>query len=125
LTLDQAAVLNDTNYALFSASMLQKISKLIKEEKFDLADIEIKRYRSLVDEIFSKKEAKKDLDKFNERVDTLEKVLKSKLKKKGGRGGTVLMKSKGKSTKIAKPSVKARSRGRGKKMAEESESEAE
>ena len=34
LTLDQTAVLGSTDFPLFSVSMLQKISKLIKEEKF-------------------------------------------------------------------------------------------
>jgi len=49
LTLDQTAVLGSTDFPLFSVSMLQKISKLIKEEKFTDAQSEIQRYRSLVD----------------------------------------------------------------------------
>ena len=37
LTLDAAAVFGDTNYTLFSIAMLQKISKLIKEDNFSQA----------------------------------------------------------------------------------------
>ena len=48
-TQDESVVFGDTNYALFATSMLQKISRLIKEEKFTQAATEIKRYRSLVD----------------------------------------------------------------------------
>ena len=57
LTLDHAAVFNDTNYSLFSVSMLQKTSRLIKDAEFTRAEAEIKRYRSLVEEVFSKKES--------------------------------------------------------------------
>jgi len=32
--------------------MLQKVSKLIKEEKFEQAETEIKRYGSMIDEVF-------------------------------------------------------------------------
>lgn len=38
LTLNAADVFNDTNFALFSSSALQKTSKLIKEEKFEEAE---------------------------------------------------------------------------------------
>ena len=48
LTLNAADVFNDTNFALFSSSSLQKISRLIKEGKFEEAEREIKRFKSLV-----------------------------------------------------------------------------
>lgn len=117
--------------------MLQKVSRLIKEEKFTQASTEIKRYRSLVDEVFAKKETKKDLDKFNGRIEALEKVMASKQRKKGGKGGMLGKGSsagkgaigmKGpKSVKIAKKSKKAlpmagKGKGKGKgAMVEESE----
>lgn len=61
LTDNRADLLNDTNFALFAASTLQKASKFIKEGKLGEAEAEIKRFRSLVDEVFSKKEKKEDL----------------------------------------------------------------
>ena len=51
-TQDRDIVLGDTSFALFAGSMLQKVSKLIKEEKFDQAETEIKRYKSMVSEVF-------------------------------------------------------------------------
>jgi len=38
LTLNANDVFNDTDFALFSTSSLQKISKLIKDEKFSEAE---------------------------------------------------------------------------------------
>ena len=48
MTLDPTVVFGSTSYPLFASSMLQKVSKLIKEEKFEQADIEIKRYKGMV-----------------------------------------------------------------------------
>lgn len=77
--------------------------------------------------MFSKKESKKDLDKFNGRVDALERVMASKQRKKGGKGGMLgkgSMAGKGpmggkggKSVKIAKKKAaptRGKSGGKGK-----------
>jgi hypothetical protein len=56
------------NFGLFAASTLQRISTLIKDGNFDEASQQITNYDRMVEEVFSKKESKKELDKFNKRV---------------------------------------------------------
>jgi len=75
------------NFGLYAASALQKISKKIKEEHFDEAKDEVRRYNSLVKEVFSKSESQKELDKFGERINNLEKILDSKQKKNNCKSG--------------------------------------
>lgn len=70
------------NFGLFAASTLQRISTLIKDANFDEASNQIKTYDRMVLEVFSKKESKKELDKFNKRVRELERILNSKKSKK-------------------------------------------
>ena len=55
LTLNANDVFNNTDFPLFSTSSLQKISKLIKDEKFSEAEAQIRRFNSLLKEVFSKK----------------------------------------------------------------------
>jgi hypothetical protein len=59
------------NFGLFAASTLQRISTLIKNGNFDEAAEQVKAYDRMVEEVFSKKEEKKQLEKFNTRVRNL------------------------------------------------------
>jgi hypothetical protein len=61
-------VLKEMNFGLFAASTLQRISTLIKNGNFEEAAQQIKNYDKMVEEVFSKKEDKKQLDKFNTRI---------------------------------------------------------
>ena len=85
----------EMNFGLFAASTLQKLSALIRDERFDEAAQEVKTYERIVAEVFSKKETKAQLEKFNERVQRLAKILESKKSKKAG----AVSKTKSKKTK--------------------------
>lgn len=49
------------NFGLFAASTLQKLSALIRDERFDEAAQEVKTYERIVADVFSKKETKSQL----------------------------------------------------------------
>lgn len=85
MTEDESALFEDANFGLFAASILQKVSKSIKDELFDEAEKLIQKYRKLCDLKFSKfKENEEKIKKFNVRVAKLEAIIASKRLKKSG-----------------------------------------
>lgn len=85
VTTDEAALFEDANFGTFAASILQRVSKCIKDESFEDADKLIQKYRKIVEVKFSKfKENENKIKKFNERIFKLEAVMNSKKRKKAG-----------------------------------------
>jgi|JI6StandDraft_1071083.scaffolds.fasta_scaffold01508_23 hypothetical protein len=69
MTEDESALFEDANFGLFAASILQKVSKSIKDEHFEEAEKLIEKYRKLCELKFSKfKENAEKIKKFNERI---------------------------------------------------------
>lgn len=83
------------NFGLFAASVIQKVSKFIREAKYVEAEEEIKKYRSLVQEVFIKSETKEKIEKFGAKVEELQKIVNSKQAKSKNR------------SKVAKAKLKA------------------
>lgn len=121
LTLDKNEMLSATDFGLFSASTLQRVSRMIKDENFGQAEAEIRRFRSMVDEVFSKKEKKADLDKFIGRINQIERVLNSKKNKKEGKAPRSRFPTKTK-TKVPISKSKKKSKKRDRRSRSESKS---
>ena len=81
LTSDEKEMYNDVNFAFFATSTLQRTSRLIKELNFDEAKNILQGYKSSIKTKFGKSDSgvkKEEIEKFNERIQRLEKVLESK-----------------------------------------------
>jgi hypothetical protein len=82
------------NFGLFAASVLQKVSKFIREAKYVEAEEEIKKYISLVQEVFIKSETKEKIEKFGAKIEELQKIVNSKQNKSKNRARATQKKSK-------------------------------